>query len=708
MSFSQDRTADSLKRLILGTTVDSTRVSLLIQLTKYYLNSSPEDAKKYGLEALALTEKLDDQPHRALALKFIGVAFYFQGNSREALDYYGRSLHVYDSIGDMDGKARMLSNLGNVYYSNGTDDKALDYYFQSMDVAEKNSDKNGTASAYQNIANVYLNKSATTNKALDFFIKALRLSEESGDKNIIGTASLNIGEIYRGLNKQDSALYYFDKSRDAFTNTIDIPNPLRCIGLVYANKGDFTNAVNYGMQAYEMARKFDSKLAMAQALVSLGDIYLKNNNQQSAISSYKHADSVAKLIPAYKELGDAYSGLATGYSNLGKYSSAYKYQKLFSNISDTLNNQVLADKLASLQRNFEIQSRQNQINLLTKDKALQDLDLKRQKIQKAFITGALVLIFIIAFVIYRSYRSKAKTNIILDKQKAQIEGLLLNILPSQVASELQTKGESTPRYFEKVSVLFTDFSGFTLIADALSPQEVVSELNACFIAFDGIIEKYNLEKIKTIGDSYMCAGGIPTENDVHPENMVRAGLEIRDWMKNFNEKRISLNLPVWELRIGIHVGPVVAGVVGRKKYAYDIWGSTVNIASRMESSGVPGMVNISEAVYELVKDKFYCYYRGKISAKHIKDTVMYFVEKDQVFTEDTFSRVHHAATIEESDVAQLEIPATIVDVAMEEIEMTPAVEETPIPKIEIPLAVDEDDIPAIAKPYSTSKTANAT
>jgi adenylate cyclase len=636
-SFSQDHTADSLKKIIQGAKADTTKVYLLLQLSKFYLNSSTEDAKLYGLQALALAENLNNQPGRALALKNIGIAYYFQGNTQAALEYYGQSLHVYDSIGDLEGKARMLSNLGTVYYSNGTDDKALESYFKSLDVAEKIADKDGIATAYSNIANVYLNKRATTNKALGFFTKALNISEETGDKNIIGAVALNIGEIYRGLNQDDSALFYYYKSRDAYSNTIDIPNPLRCIGLVYAKKGDFFNAVKYELQSYEMARKFETKLAMAQSLVALGDIYLKNTGYSSAINSYRQADSIASLIPAFKELGDAYAGLASSYSKLGNYVNAYKYQKFFSNISDTLNNQVLADKLASLQRNFEIQTRQNQINLLTKDKAIQELDLRSQKIQKAFISAALILIFFISFVIYRNYRSKVKTNIILDKQKAEIEGLLLNILPSEVAAELQMNGIATPRYYEQVSVLFTDFKGFTLIADALSPQEVVSELNACFIAFDDIIEKYNLEKIKTIGDSYMCAGGIPTKNDLHPVNIVRAALEIRDWMKHRNERRRSVKLPVWELRIGIHVGPVVAGVVGRKKYAYDIWGSTVNIASRIESSGFPGMVNISEAVYNLVKDKYTCFYRGKISAKNIGDIDMFFVEKELAYMETVIS-----------------------------------------------------------------------
>ena len=245
---------------------------------------------------------------------------------------------------------------------------------------------------------------------------------------------------------------------------------------------------------------------MTQSLKALGDVYFKTRDYKLALSSYKQADTLARIIPAKKELADAYKGMADTYSKMGDYNNAFLYQKMFSELADSLNNQTLADKLTSLQGNFEILTRQNQINLLTKDKKLQDLELRNQKIQKAFISAALVLIFFIAFVIYGNYRSKVKTNLILDKQKAEIEGLLLNILPSEVAAELQQSGKSTPRYYDQVSVLFTDFKGFTLIADALSPQEVVSELNACFIAFDNIIEKYKLEKIKTIGDSYMCAG----------------------------------------------------------------------------------------------------------------------------------------------------------------------------------------------------------
>jgi class 3 adenylate cyclase len=168
------------------------------------------------------------------------------------------------------------------------------------------------------------------------------------------------------------------------------------------------------------------------------------------------------------------------------------------------------------------------------------------------------------------------------------------------------------------------------MAETVSAQHLVEELNECFIAFDRIIDEYGLEKIKTIGDSYMCACGIPSAVEDHALRTVRAAIAITKYTQDHNEKRKERGLVPWELRIGIHSGPVIAGVVGRRKFAYDIWGSSVNIASRLEANGQEGKVNISEVTYQLIKDKFQCSYRGKIKAKNIGDVDMYFVEKELV------------------------------------------------------------------------------
>ena len=217
----------------------------------------------------------------------------------------------------------------------------------------------------------------------------------------------------------------------------------------------------------------------------------------------------------------------------------------------------------------------------------------------------------------------------IEHERDTSEKLLLNILPKATAKELRENGCATPKFYEKVTVMFTDFKGFTQVAEKLTPTELVKELEQCFLGFDEILDKYELEKIKTIGDSYMCAGGVPIANETNPVDAIRAGLEIQQWMHDWQARQKAQGKPFWEVRIGINTGEIVAGVVGKKKFAYDIWGDAVNLASRMESSGEPGRVNISGITYELVKDIFDCEYRGKIQAKNKGEVDMYFVKAEK-------------------------------------------------------------------------------
>lgn len=213
----------------------------------------------------------------------------------------------------------------------------------------------------------------------------------------------------------------------------------------------------------------------------------------------------------------------------------------------------------------------------------------------------------------------------LEAEKSRSEELLLNILPFGVANELKLRGKVEPVSYESVSVLFTDFKGFTQLSEQLTPKELVDELDYCFSYFDQIIEKHNLEKLKTIGDSYMAAGGIPKANNTHAIDTVLAALEIQAFMDERQEQKMRSNTPYWQVRIGIHSGSLLAGVIGQKKFAYDVWGDTVNTASRMESSGVAGKINISRATFELVQDYFECAYRGKLPAKNKGELDMYLV-----------------------------------------------------------------------------------
>jgi class 3 adenylate cyclase len=215
----------------------------------------------------------------------------------------------------------------------------------------------------------------------------------------------------------------------------------------------------------------------------------------------------------------------------------------------------------------------------------------------------------------------------IEKEKIKVENLLLNMLPTEIVEELTNKGKAQAKHFRIASVMFTDFKNFTHIAEVIRPKDLIAELDRLFIRFDEIIGKYGIEKIKTIGDSYMCAGGLPIRNKTNPVDIVLAGLEIQRYIESIKAEKIAKGEEFWELRVGINTGELIAGVIGSKRFAYDIWGDTVNVASRMEQKGVAGKVNISGPTYNYIKNFFECTYRGKIEAKNKGEVDMYFVDR---------------------------------------------------------------------------------
>ncbi len=391
-------------------------------------------------------------------------------------------------------------------------------------------------------------------------------------------------------------------------------------------KGIFALALKNQLEAIEIAKKFDAKSDLSEDLLGLATTYQKMGRSKEAISSLLQAQSIADEEGLDYILKDVYEGLANSYSDLSDFENAFVYQKRFDVVKDSIYSTETDNKLKTLQFSYEIDKKEDQIEILEKSSEIEGLEIERQK--TVIYTGAVgvVVLILMALGLFNRYQYVRKTKKIIEHEKDRSQELLLNILPEETARELETSGFATPKHYDDVSVLFTDFKSFTKLAEALSSSELVEELNRYFSAFDDIIEENGLEKIKTIGDAFMCAGGIPTPNQTHPENTIKAGLAIQKFMEESNHDRELRGLPPWYLRVGIHTGPVVAGVVGKKKYAYDIWGDTVNVASRMESNGEAGKVNISASTYELVKDKYECSYRGKIEAKNKGEIDMYFVD----------------------------------------------------------------------------------
>ncbi len=259
-----------------------------------------------------------------------------------------------------------------------------------------------------------------------------------------------------------------------------------------------------------------------------------------------------------------------------------------------------------------------------------------------FLTGLAKTVYIFLFLLtllgfYRLLKHKferrqyileqtiKKKNEDLMAENEKSGKLLANVLPKVTADEIMEKGKATKTKFNFVTVLFSDIQGFTQIAEEMNPEILIDELDKFFFHFDTVVEKYRIEKIKTIGDAYMCAGGIPEKNRTNPVEVILAALEMQEYMKQLKESSKLKGMKYWDIRIGIHTGTVIAGVVGHKKLSYDIWGDTVNTASRMESSGEAGRVNISGTTYEFVKDFFVFEYRGKMPVKYKGELEMYFV-----------------------------------------------------------------------------------
>jgi len=280
---------------------------------------------------------------------------------------------------------------------------------------------------------------------------------------------------------------------------------------------------------------------------------------------------------------------------------------------------AIKDSIFSVSRQTELFNLERKTAKAEQDKKdeLALAELKKQKmVRNAFISGFAILLMLSSVIFAQRNR--------IAREKRRSDNLLLNILPEEVADELKVKGSAEAKLIDNVTVLFTDFKGFTELSQKLTPKELVSEIDECFSAFDQIMKRHGVEKIKTIGDAYMAVGGLPTPNTTHALDVVRAALDISRFMNEYKERRIAEGRHYFEIRIGVHSGPVVAGVVGLNKFAYDVWGDTVNTAQRMESSSEAGRVNISETTHYYVKEHVACEHRGKIEAKGKGLIDMYF------------------------------------------------------------------------------------
>ncbi|MFK8102889.1 MAG: adenylate/guanylate cyclase domain-containing protein [Saprospiraceae bacterium] len=276
---------------------------------------------------------------------------------------------------------------------------------------------------------------------------------------------------------------------------------------------------------------------------------------------------------------------------------------------------------------------QKELKLQEAQKDLMQASLETEKSQNLSKILGLAGAFALALILFifsrlrsnrRAKKALEEKTKLIEEERQRSDELLRNILPEAIAEELKENGKAKAQKYDDATVLFTDFKNFTRVAEKLTPEQLVQELDNCFRAFDFIISQYKIEKIKTIGDAYMCASGL-SERNTMPNDIIKAGLEMQEYLNDIKKEKIAQGLPYFEARIGVHTGPVVAGVVGINKFAYDIWGDTVNIAARMEANCEEGKVNISESTFSKIQYRFNCNPRGKIAAKNKGMIEMYYV-----------------------------------------------------------------------------------
>ena len=508
---------------------------------------------------------------------------------------------------------------GNALQQKGNLSGALDSYFKALEITDRNTEKNQVAIMYTAIAAVYAGMNNREN-VRQYYSDAISIFKTEQDTLNYAVAIENLGDTYLEWSKPDSALLYFNQSGPIFEklgNKLALAYNLGNKGLAFAQKGRPTKAEENIEEAVTILEELGDYRPITTYLNYMSDIYADKEDWDGAFDYALRSLDLAKQYGLKVRISSAYLKLSELYERTGYASASLNYYRKYIVFRDSVVNLTAVQQMADIRRNSEKAQFKAELDLTNQQK-------QTQKVMTIATGIALFLIILLAIGLYRRNVFTKRTNAIIEKEMARSERLLINILPEETAKELKESGKVKAKKFESVTVLFTDFESFTAHSDHIEPELLVNRLGYYFTAFDNIIEKYGLEKIKTIGDAYMCAGGLPFPIENHALKMVHAALDILKFVEDTKaEKESALSFNV---RIGINTGPLVAGVVGNKKFSYDIWGDTVNVASRMESLSDSGEINISEATYNLVKEVFECTYRGQIEVKNKGLMSMYFVK----------------------------------------------------------------------------------
>jgi adenylate cyclase len=641
--------AETLKNELSFAREDTTRCRILNELIEAEADDNVWPAYNDRMKLLAeknLGERAADDPQTPVFKKYLGAALnntgvviQNKGNSKLSLQYYLKSLRLREEVRDSSGIGETLNNIGLIHHAQGNIPLAIDYYQKSLKIQELIDDYTGMSTTILNLGVISSDQGDYTN-ALTYFLRSYELQERTGDEYGKAHSLHNLSRIYQRKGNFEKALRTIQQSleiRRKIQDTKGIAYSLFNMGNILSKMdtiGETKVIQKEYLESLAIFEKLEDKEGVAYVMNQLAELYFKNREYMRALDCAERALSLGKELGYPEQIRNASHSLYLIHKAMKQEGLALAMYELYSIMRDSISNEELRRLNLGKQYQYEFDKRTtaDSVKAVEQQKVMA-ARISKEKTQRFAVTGVLLLTVVFSGFIFNRWRiiKKQKLQIqqqhtALGEEKKKSDDLLLNILPEETAEELKRTGRAKAMRHEQVSVMFTDFENFTQASEKMSAEELVNEIHYCYSAFDRIISAYPIEKIKTIGDGYMCAAGLPLPNVNHAVDLVRAALDIRTFMKEYQEDRIKNGRVHFVARIGIHSGPVVAGVVGTKKFAYDIWGDTVNLAARMEAGGVPGMVNISESTMELVKNYYETEYRGNIEVKNKGEMKMYFVK----------------------------------------------------------------------------------
>jgi class 3 adenylate cyclase len=559
------------------------------------------DEKVNRVEQIYLAGDFSEEDH----LKILDTLSRNHKNTEKRLQF---SEELIQKAQEMDSVEYLFGGYmekANTLQKKGDLSLALEYYLLAEEIANAENHNVWLGKTYGSIGNVYSVMGNATN-SINYFKKSLSILDAEEDHLAYALTLENLGDQYLHQKLPDSALIYLNLSEPIFRQEdfqIGLAYNLGNKGLAYAQKNRNDLAEDYINQASDILTELSDFYPICIYLIYMADIYIEKGDIQKASDFAERSLNLAKNIGLKPQASEASLKLSEIYELAENQEASLHYFKEHIAYRDSVMNIETVQEIADMRTNLEVAKKQSEVDLLN-----------QQKTNQRVLIFTMVVILGMTGLYYRN----------ISKEKKRSDDLLLNILPTKTAEELKEKGKVQAKKFESVTVMFTDFTAFTKHSQKLSPEVLVKSVDHYFSKFDTIIDKYGLEKIKTIGDAYMCAGGLPFKTIDHGKKMVKAAMEIASFVKTSRDSKRE-DIAHFDIRIGINTGPVVAGVVGSKKFAYDIWGDTVNVAARMESNSESGMINISENTYALVKKDFDCEYRGEIDVKNKGMMKMYFV-----------------------------------------------------------------------------------